>query len=502
MAIYLGDEDLLAAHRAGDSDAFDELVRVYRPALFRHAMKRLHNEATSEDAVQEVLMRAYKALPRFSGEYRLGPWLHRIMANVCIDEANRQLRDTNKTERVAALPNLRTNSPSVEEELSLQIDTATLRDAMENLSDSYREALTMRFVNDMEYEEVAKVTGLSETNARARVSRARSAMRVAMKGIAVLPVFAWGLVRRGEKAAAATSVGGTVAGNAAASGVSTVVAASAPLASSILPAVAETTLVAAPIIVPVVAKAAVGIGIVAAVFAPAADSAVHQAVEQIGFDPLVATLIVDNETQSLGTPMETVVLVDVVNEELGTLATNAESLDAVERTPLAPETLSPSVPDNSEQMQSLAPSISKQPIALVALNSSDSYGGSFAVPMLKIVAAGGGRYSISGDIALVAEGLTTLGILDSSSRLMIAAEADLEGRRRIDALLLVELADFSQIEFRLAGMIDGDQGKRPLGGLFRSSSEDLNFVPKGSFLGSINLNFDSQFGSLEVMLNP
>ena len=90
MAIYVDDKELVAAHQAGDEEAFEELVREYRPALFAHGRRKLYCDAAAEDAVQEALVRAFRALPKFNGEYRLGPWLHRIMANVCVDEVNRR----------------------------------------------------------------------------------------------------------------------------------------------------------------------------------------------------------------------------------------------------------------------------------------------------------------------------------------------------------------------------------------------------------------------------
>ena len=116
MAIYVDDEELVAAHKAGDGDAFDELVSEHRGLLFAHARRKLYSVEAAEDAVQETLIRAYRALPRFNGEYKLGPWLHRIMANVCVDEANRRRRDGEKIEKVAAQPTTRVDAPGVEEE--------------------------------------------------------------------------------------------------------------------------------------------------------------------------------------------------------------------------------------------------------------------------------------------------------------------------------------------------------------------------------------------------
>ena len=165
VAIYLDDAQLVAAHKAGDSEAFDELVSEHRAPLLAQARRKLFSDEAAEDALQETLIRAYRALPRFNGEYKLGPWLHRIMGNVCIDEINRRRRDGERFEKAAAQPSARTSAPGVEEELGLDIDDTNLTAALDDLPESYREALELRFIDELEYKEVASTVGVSEENA-------------------------------------------------------------------------------------------------------------------------------------------------------------------------------------------------------------------------------------------------------------------------------------------------------------------------------------------------
>ena len=133
MAIYIDDEELVAAHQAGDGEAFDELVREHRRSLLSHGRNKLHCDAASEDVVQETLVRAYRALPRFNGEYRLGPWLHRIMSNVCVDEVNSRKRDGEKINKFAAQRILPDEMPSVEEELGLDLDGSHVKSRFREL---------------------------------------------------------------------------------------------------------------------------------------------------------------------------------------------------------------------------------------------------------------------------------------------------------------------------------------------------------------------------------
>ncbi|WP_420437256.1 sigma-70 family RNA polymerase sigma factor [Candidatus Poriferisodalis sp.] len=290
MALRLEDRDLVLAYQAGDDEAFAELVREYRPQLLNHARRRLSCNESAEDAVQETLVRALRAMPRFNGNYLVGPWLHRILANVCIDEGNRRRREGEKTERAAVNDTALQPTPSVETELGLDLDLSELADAVEGLSEPYREALHMRFVEELSYDEMAEAAGVSEDNARARVSRARTALRSAMRVAAFVPVTLVGLLRRGERAASAVAGHGATAGSTAAqssmASAMPLLTETAPVASRAASAVANVATTG----VPVVAKAAVSLGLATAVITPTVDSPVHKAAERVLPDSVIEVL--------------------------------------------------------------------------------------------------------------------------------------------------------------------------------------------------------------------
>ena len=120
--------------------------------------------------------------------------------NICIQKGiyDMELFQKIKSKKISEF-----DVPGVEEELGLDFDGSHVTRALEELPDSYSEALKLKFVDELGYSKLAEATGVSEQNARARVSRARSAMRSALRGVAVLPALLFGLLRRGEKAAAA-----------------------------------------------------------------------------------------------------------------------------------------------------------------------------------------------------------------------------------------------------------------------------------------------------------
>jgi RNA polymerase sigma-70 factor (ECF subfamily) len=198
---------LVEAHNTGDDTAFEAIVHTYYEGLFAHALRRLQDPHAAEDAVQETLSRAYRALPRFSGDYQLRAWLHRILTNVCHDEGRRRQRDAQLVERVAAVP---VEVTAVDDDLGqLDVPRREVIEALKSLPASYREAMVLRYVEEKTFHEVAEATGVTEGNARLRVHRGRAALRRALGATVALVVWIVPLLRRGQKPAIAAELVGT-----------------------------------------------------------------------------------------------------------------------------------------------------------------------------------------------------------------------------------------------------------------------------------------------------
>ena len=167
------DRRMVAAFHAGEDDAFSRIVETHYSSLLAEARRRLRSGGDAEDAVQETLLRAYLALDRFGGEYRLRAWLSRILANACTDAQTRRSGDLRLYDRLAQR---RDEMPGADEELGDAELRRKVRDAVTSLPDSYRTAFVLREVEERSYAEVAEQMSVTEPNARARVHRARSSL--------------------------------------------------------------------------------------------------------------------------------------------------------------------------------------------------------------------------------------------------------------------------------------------------------------------------------------
>src|SRR3954463_1134901 len=84
------DADLIAAHVAGDPDAFGELVRRHRDRLWAVALRTLGDREEAADALQEALLSAFRRADGFRGDSAVTTWLHRIVVTACLDRIRRR----------------------------------------------------------------------------------------------------------------------------------------------------------------------------------------------------------------------------------------------------------------------------------------------------------------------------------------------------------------------------------------------------------------------------
>ncbi|GEM_PF-1713986 len=173
------ERQLVHAYLDGDVDAFSIIADEHYDSLKAQARRLLGPVGQPEDAVQETFERALKGIWRLTltGDYRLRPWLGRILWNVCSDQRTRTSRHRQLTQIVAAQPD---HEPDVADRVADPQTVRSLRAALHRLPAPHLRAFVLHDMEGLSYADLAEVENISEANARARVSRSRSYMRRAL----------------------------------------------------------------------------------------------------------------------------------------------------------------------------------------------------------------------------------------------------------------------------------------------------------------------------------
>ena len=172
----------------GEMDAFYELVRPYERALFVTALSLLKNDADAEEVAQEAVLKAFKNIAGFRQEAKFSTWLIQI----CINEAKMKLRKEHRHLYESIEEGQHNNEGDYipkdfadwREIPSEALEQKELREALtkalNSLPEKYRAVLILRDVQHVSISETAKILGLSESNVKTRLLRARLQMRDAL----------------------------------------------------------------------------------------------------------------------------------------------------------------------------------------------------------------------------------------------------------------------------------------------------------------------------------
>jgi RNA polymerase sigma-70 factor, ECF subfamily len=167
---------------------FDEVVRVYRPRILRFLLSSLTDRDAAETLTQECFLKAWNARHQFRGDSSLSTWLTRIAVNLMRDHLrSRSLRFWQKT-RGSAL-DVMDVADWIPDERSTPETAAVARNqvaavwkAVDELSAQQRSVFVLRFVEEMELEEIAETIGMNLSTVKSHLYRALAILRERMGG--------------------------------------------------------------------------------------------------------------------------------------------------------------------------------------------------------------------------------------------------------------------------------------------------------------------------------
>lgn len=177
----LEDSELIAIAIRGREDTFEELVRRYRRPIVSYVYRMLNDYDGSLDVTQEVFIKVYKSLERYSSDYKFSTWLYRIAHNAAIDHIRKrsgkeQSLETESSEGTYQLQ-IESSRPTPEQDRERSEWRTEIESVVKCLPSAYRELIVLRHAKDLSYGEIAEVTNLPLGTVKNRLFRAREMMR-------------------------------------------------------------------------------------------------------------------------------------------------------------------------------------------------------------------------------------------------------------------------------------------------------------------------------------
>jgi RNA polymerase sigma-70 factor (ECF subfamily) len=180
---------LVARLRAGEQDAYREIVDAYRDRIITVVSRVAGAGADAEDLAQDAFLKAFAALDRFDGRSALFTWIYRIAVNTARDWVDyRRRRPVVPLEGPHGGPaEPADTSPLPAEAAERQELRAAVRAALERLPEPFRTTLILREMEGHSYEEVAEILGISIGTVESRLFRARAKLRALLEQQGVRP---------------------------------------------------------------------------------------------------------------------------------------------------------------------------------------------------------------------------------------------------------------------------------------------------------------------------
>jgi RNA polymerase sigma-70 factor (ECF subfamily) len=169
----LTDAEIIGRVTGGDVEAYALLVARYRDRYARYATHMLGSREDAEEALQDAFVRAYRALATCEDPDRFAPWFFRILVNRCRTHGARRGR----REKVLVLDEGAMRMASVDHAEERSAWREEIGRALDRLDSQGREAFLMKYVEELSYEEMERLTGVGVSALKMRVKRACGRLR-------------------------------------------------------------------------------------------------------------------------------------------------------------------------------------------------------------------------------------------------------------------------------------------------------------------------------------
>jgi RNA polymerase sigma-70 factor (ECF subfamily) len=181
------DEDLIFSFQQGDLEAFNEIVGRYKNPLYNFVCRLLGDPMYSEDIVQETFIRVYRNKHRYHRIARFSTWIYTIASNLAKTELRRRkvkqffsISSKGSEEKDYDLPD---RSQDVEKEVDRSMKQEAVVREINKLPSPFKEAVILRDMQDLSYEEISGILGVPLGTVKSRVNRGRARLQKRLKYI-------------------------------------------------------------------------------------------------------------------------------------------------------------------------------------------------------------------------------------------------------------------------------------------------------------------------------
>lgn len=179
----LSDEDVMEQLQAGVVQAFDIIVQRYKDRLHNFLFRYTHNHEDCEDLVQETFLRVYRSRHSYERIAKLSTWMYTIALNLAKSMYKKKQRmslisihadESDPDDREFEI----TDSMMLQDDkLHIKFSMQELEKALMELNDDFREAIVLRDIQQLTYEEIAEITGSAMGTVKSRINRGRQQLQ-------------------------------------------------------------------------------------------------------------------------------------------------------------------------------------------------------------------------------------------------------------------------------------------------------------------------------------
>jgi RNA polymerase sigma-70 factor (ECF subfamily) len=174
------DEDLVGRFLAGDQQAFVALVERHQTRVYNVALRVLGDPEDARDATQDAFVSMLRKLSQFRGEAAFTTWLHRVTVNSCYDILRKRRRQPMLRLVSDEDDYMPETGPPVADHADATVDSIDVSRALQLIPEEYRMTLVLADIEDLPYEEIARVLDVPVGTVKSRVHRGRIALARAM----------------------------------------------------------------------------------------------------------------------------------------------------------------------------------------------------------------------------------------------------------------------------------------------------------------------------------